>query len=34
MMRETFGADYERLRAVKRRFDPDNTFQSNINIPP
>jgi FAD binding domain/Berberine and berberine like len=25
---------YERLRQIKRRIDPDNVFQSNVNIPP
>jgi FAD/FMN-containing dehydrogenase len=26
--------DYARLRAVKREYDPDNFFHSNLNIPP
>ncbi len=25
---------FERLQAVKRRYDSDNLFQSNLNIPP
>ncbi|WP_221354329.1 FAD-binding protein [Streptomyces beigongshangae] len=27
-------ADYHRLRSIKRRFDPDNLFRLNHNIPP
>jgi FAD/FMN-containing dehydrogenase len=33
--RATFGpAKYERLVEVKRRYDPDNVFRINLNIPP
>ena len=34
-VRAAFGADaFERLQALKRRYDPDNLLHRNQNIPP
>jgi len=33
-VRNTFGANLERLQSVKRKYDPNNLFQLNHNIPP
>ena len=30
----TYGANYERLAAAKRAYDPDNLFRMNRNVPP
>ena len=33
-VRNTFGANLGRLQSVKRKYDPDNLFRLNHNIPP
>ena len=33
-LRSSFGANYERLVEVKTRWDPDNVFRLNHNVPP
>jgi FAD/FMN-containing dehydrogenase len=34
MLRDAYGANYDRLVALKTRYDPGNLFRMNINIPP
>jgi FAD/FMN-containing dehydrogenase len=34
LARAGYGANYERLTELKAKYDPDNLFRMNINIPP
>ena len=33
-VREAYGANYQRLAALKRKYDPSNLFRQNANIKP
>ncbi len=33
-LKATYGANFERLTIAKRRYDPENLFRTNLNIPP
>ena len=34
MLRDAYGANYDRLVALKSQYDPGNLFRMNLNIPP
>jgi FAD/FMN-containing dehydrogenase len=33
-VKKTYGDNYERLAAIKKKYDPDNFFRVNQNIKP
>jgi len=33
-VKKTYGDNYERLAAIKKKYDPDNFFRVNQNIQP
>ena len=33
-VRQAYGANYERLKTLKRKYDPENLFRQNFNIKP
>src|SRR5262249_41664312 len=33
-VKDAYGANYDRLRAIKKKYDPDNFFRLNNNIKP
>jgi FAD/FMN-containing dehydrogenase len=34
LLRDAYGANYDRLAAIKAKYDPTNLFRMNLNIPP
>jgi hypothetical protein len=34
LLRQSFGSSYERLQAIKAKYDPENVFRSTFNIVP